>query len=143
MVWEMGQHWHIDAALQKKIHGIQRIGRVLCQQSNDLRMKFLFFTLLIATAFFACSKKNDVAELPASIQAIIDSTENCVCDPIIYQYRWLFEKVYVSTCSGPLCNCFSHYFDSEGNLMTTDQGYDFSGFQEKAKLERVVWECGQ
>lgn len=106
-------------------------------------MKSHLFILLLVIGSFSCSKSNDETSLPPSIQTIIDSAADCVCEPVIYQYRWEFKKVYVLGYNSPSCSWTPQYFDSDGNLMTTDQGYDFSGFQGKAKLERIVWECGK
>lgn len=110
---------------------------------NLINMKIIYtFCLVLSVLFFSeCSKENqNLQNLPDSLKEIIAKTTDCSCNPFINEYEWRNETVYVSSCGGPACDCYSFYYDENGEQIKMDSASSFN-FQDSAKLIKHVWSC--
>lgn len=130
---------------------MQRILQRLCQGKRKGCFKIIFTRktivcfLLAALVLLSCKQETvqekNIAELPEPLKTYIAATKDCTCKPYIDKYLWRNQTVYLSSCSGPACDCMTLYYDTAGTKIQMDSGYYPSQFRQEAQLVAHVWRC--
>jgi hypothetical protein len=98
---------------------------------------------VLSMLLIACSKVvvTKEPEIPAAIQALIDSNKDCTCDPYIDQYIWRSKTVFVVAARGPFCDTQPMYYDENGAESKMPEGYTLEKFRSESTLVKNVWTC--
>jgi hypothetical protein len=95
--------------------------------------------------FFSCKKErtNDKeAAVKLVIQKVEANTPTCVCDPLVNEYKWNNETVYVQYAAGPACNSVPVYYNKNGQQMVVE-GISFDDFLKESIFIRNIWTCNE
>jgi hypothetical protein len=91
--------------------------------------------------FFLSCEKEKVDAPPAIIELITSLTKsNCVCDPLISEYIWRENRIFVLTYGGPACTWFPSYYDEKGVKLNIER---FDEFLNESVYVRKVWSCDE
>ena len=108
-------------------------------------IKTYFLIFLSSISLLSCTKENTAQyETPVAIQTLIDSYSangNCTCEPIINQYNWKGQIVYVLASRGPACNSVPIIYDKDGKMLLAADYNSYTTFRKESKLIREVWSC--
>jgi hypothetical protein len=103
---------------------------------------YAFCIVSISLFYSACSKNE--TQTPAPIAALISNLKSqdpdCACNPYMDQYLWNNKTVYVSSCGGPLCDCFTFLYDSAVHQINLDS-VTYQQFFQQSTLVKNVWTC--
>ncbi len=105
-----------------------------------IHLLYLSFTIS-GLLFYSCSK-NKVDESKVISKLISDakaSITDCTCEPVINQYRWGPQIIYIKNCNGPLCNCVSFFYNEKGEEFYP--GTNTGKILHDAKLLKNIWTC--
>ena len=106
----------------------------------------IFVGLLTLSLFFSsCSKdKTDKIDAPAAIKEMIKNFNStyCFCDPIIKEYVWRGDTVYVFLIGGPNCDGIPTIYNSDGQVvLRMNVTYSLQDFLQESIFIRDVWTC--
>lgn len=129
----------------------QYVPKILSIKSNSI-LKALPGLLICCLLFSACSKVEVQREAPQAIKDVIKDTElsapGCNCHPLINQYIWRNENVYVlayndslSIAEGYICDWLPTFYNSNGQVFTLHENYTYETFLKEGRLIRNVWTC--
>lgn len=105
----------------------------------------LFFAMciLMTSLFYSSCSKNET-QTPPAIAALISNLQSqnpdCTCNPFVDEYLWENKTVYTSSCGGPLCDCFTYFYDSVGHQFNLDS-ITYQQFFQQSTLVKNVWTC--
>jgi hypothetical protein len=109
-------------------------------------LSILVGLLTLSLFFSACSKdKTDKIDAPPAIKEMIKNynSGNCSCNPMVREYVWRADTVYVFSLAGPACDTTPPtIYNSNGQVvLKLDATYTFDAFLQESTFLRVVWTC--
>jgi hypothetical protein len=104
-------------------------------------MKRILIATCLVFSLYACSKEDNVNDIPPGIRALTDSTKICECLPYINKYEWKEKNVYVLLVSAPFCSVIPLFYNEDGTRVVFPANYTADNFWQEAKLIKKVWSC--
>lgn len=125
---------------------LNALNKIMIPIKHPTTYKLCLCLMVCSMLLFSCAKENKNNPLkdetiPPAIRAMIAKPGNCTCEPLIREYKWREQTVYLFSCAGPACDCRDIYYDENGQKITMAAGYSTSNFYTDAQFLREVWRC--
>ena len=122
-----------------------RAGNTKSLAGNAGILFLLLGFLIISPVFYSCSKEE--TQVPEAIKALVEDLQaenpGCTCGPVLKQYKWHNEMIYVLEYRGDsslICDWFPVFYKASGQKFTMDAD-SFDKFLHERVFLKNVWTC--